>query len=801
MQAPSRSPADIINASIIILALFYLGYIFRFLLTSEPIPSSDLPGHIAAIERLRPHLLHGRIIYYDSFWFGGVTAFYCFLPHVVAALLSIPLETVTSSPVELSLHLMLYAGICLLPLSLRYAAVPFARNLFAERSRYNQIRWLLSLCAFVLAHWFLNHESSHLGFGANAVIGIGLFPQLFGWHVMLLHSGMLFRLVMVGGRREMIGTVLATAVVFFTHPFTAFYSLFIASLSFLWFGGSRMKILVAHLIGAGMTAFWYLPVVYYAGEFGVGDTAPPQGDILKFLFKYPLSDLLAHAGSFLRGLTVPIDFTYPLIGVLLCILIASPATRGGKLVITGLAFSMLAALVLTGTYAAASFPVTIHYQRFPALIVLHFLAVLAVAPLALFSGGDGAAPKKVGLRGGAVAAVLLLCFTSSAVLPPQALRDVSRPQAAILPPEITALMATLAKYSGTGRVFFERIDEHEGFSRLSLFYPTAKLANATGTETVNGPFVMSSIAYRLVAETAYLLGARVYRSPLLFAGSSNVSEGVKIAQLMEFGVDTIVTTDGPFFELVKKYGSVLPAESDRYRIVRLPNEHTSPVRYSPKQFVGYVDKQGTLPFKFLEYYFFSQEALTPRFELLQLQSIEDAPPQLDKIIVNDSETLSGGKIVAINFQPHHPLDHFAIDYAWNHELRDYESTRRYLNEEARLPATLVPATDRGLEPNNQISQEPVLKWTDDFQSFTLTGLVPQRLVRINYSYFPYWNSDDGTLFRGSEERMFFLAKNERATFTFNPWHTWPAWLGAMLSVLSLGAVAACGTLCAASKKC
>src|SRR5205823_5228474 len=107
-----------------------LAYWYRLYFSAAALPSVDLPGHVAMVERLADELRSGHLVFYDRAWFtgGSVFQFYGFLPELVAALLSIPLRAFSDHAAQLAVNLLLVAGCAALPWSMVFSIRALSAN-------------------------------------------------------------------------------------------------------------------------------------------------------------------------------------------------------------------------------------------------------------------------------------------------------------------------------------------------------------------------------------------------------------------------------------------------------------------------------------------------------------------------------------------------------------------------------------------------------------------------------------------------------------------------------------------------
>ena len=128
--------------------------------SSEAFHSWDLHGHIALTARLREHMVHGRLFFFDHWWFTGWEAFRYYPPfgQILAAVVSFPLSLVSNDPVRLSCQSLLGLSIALLPLSM----FGMAKELLSAKGERLSVTtsFPLACASSFLAVWFLGHPDS-----------------------------------------------------------------------------------------------------------------------------------------------------------------------------------------------------------------------------------------------------------------------------------------------------------------------------------------------------------------------------------------------------------------------------------------------------------------------------------------------------------------------------------------------------------------------------------------------------------------------------------------------------------------
>ena len=773
---------------------------FQLHLTNQAVASVDLPGHVAATERLLEQLRQFNFnpTFYDPRWFSGWPAFhfYAFLCHLLTAVLGLVLGIVFDSPVRLAAHLVLVLGCALLPWSMFYFASPLLRQLCAgDESKARSLRSVLALSAVTFSFWFLNHDGQWYGVGAASVMNIGLFSQLLGWHWLLINLGALLRVL----NREPSGAYwfvsVSFALLFLSHSLTSIYGAFLAVLSFFWFYQHRLLIAKAYLLGLGLCAFWLLPFLAYSSAYVGFDHSVPQGDFLEIFLRYPLYDLYRTFKTWFGGEFQAIDITNVLVLFLLVAAFGNLRLRSSPLFIAFGVFSLIGVVVFSSEFVASSIPLGIHYYRFAAYTLLLVSALFCVIPLAFLTGARSTVGLRRFLPPGAVAAILGVCLASTVAFPhSEREKIVLNSTNGHLSTE-DQVLDYLDAQEVSGRVLFGYFRD-DRFTYLAAHYMESQLFAKTGRETVTGLFAQSSLAYRMPIASANLLDLKTYNLPLLFTANSDLDDDTKLRQLLEFGVSHLVIGQKAALDRLRPYSHGEPKQIGPYTVVQIADQQFGLVQEVTKQLIGYVDQRGNLPFNFIEFYFYANKRFTNNFELISLPEDEPVPEGISTVIVNGntgtmaetpSINIADGtqsrqtRIVRLDYRNSFQLDHYNMWYGRNFERDEYNAVERYLTRELRLDIELLQVekkADQRRPPSTNFH------WDPDYQGFSVSDLTPGRFYRVNYSYFPYWRSNEARVFRGSGERIFIVPDKSQVRLHYTRTHTVSFWLGVALSLAS-----------------
>lgn len=138
----------------------------------------------------------------------------------------------------------------------------------------------------------------------------------------------------------------------------------------------------------------------------------------------------------------------------------------------------------------------------------------------------------------------------------------------------------------------------------------------------------------------------------------------------------------------------------------------------------------------------------------------------------------------VQFQePRTPFSHYTRFYPIIPTIDRYPALESYLDGNLQLPNRIAQFYSKKLSTEEEIPVD--LIWHPKAQEFHLRGLTPGETMRINYSYFPLFKSSDGTLYRGSGERIFFVPDKTEATISYSIRNDRGVWLGWLTTVISV----------------
>lgn len=772
---------DLISRSIFIGYACLLAYWFTALLSAHPLASEDLPAHIALIERLQEQLLSGRIFFYDTAWFGGWPAFqfYGFAAHLFIAIVALPLSLFTENSVLLATHLSLFVALAVLPISISYCATALLNDgLSKYPTLHNPLRIVISVFSCTLAFWFLNHDEQFYGLGAGAALFVGLFSQTFAWHLLLLYLGVLLRAI---SETRHISLTILVALLIITHPLTAIYAISCGLIIAIWHPRVRKKFLYSHLFGLGLISFWLFPFLALSKHYTLPDPFPAGGDILALVSRYPLPNLIELFSNEGAGAFTKFNIIFIVLPILLLIPFFNREVRRSKLLLTLLVGVIILTVFFSSALITASIPLGLHYYRFQAYAVLTLLCVAAAVPALCSVSRDRKQRSIVINRPMLILWVGLALLGLVSTLQFSTLEQKNADQANKHLPLVAHQKVLDTLKNGGQRVLFEHYNNYRRYPYLASNDLFSQLHAKTSLETLNGLFIESSLAYRMPIATAAKLGADTYHSYLVFSESYDLTREEQIEQLRELGVSQIVVGTEKFRNSLQPFIEKNPTQIGPYTIVKLLGVNSAIAQTTKKTTIGYIDKSGTLPFYFLEFYFYSRSALYKSFDLIDLTEQKNIPPRVTTILLNgkiNDNTLKNNAVIQIR-EPQAQFSHYTRNYQPQRTIIRYQRLAKHLDQHLKLPAPT------SLE-NQQTDSTPEFSWQTKNQSFELANLRKGELIKVNYNYFPLWRCSGGTLYRGSAERMFFLPTAEQAICTYSIRYAPGFWLGCLVSLLSIG---------------
>jgi hypothetical protein len=771
----------------------------------------DLPGHVAVVEKMMQQLPHFRMVFFDPGWFAGwsLDSFYAPLGHVVTAFFAYFLALVSKDPAQYACHIGLGLGSATLPLSVWYFSSGFARSIKRGENLTAAEATVLAISVCFLTFWFLNSDKENNNLGLGAVMGIGLYTQLFAWHFFLLHGGALVRLIDTRLRRyEVLCAVLFAAVVL-THTLTALLSLgFVVLLSF-WYRDRSLQLWRFHLIGLALSAYWLLPALAYAKRFSVVSTIKGSGDIFEIMVRYPGNLLIRQIQSLMAGHGGTVDTGYLIVSLYFGLMFVLPQLRRSSIFVAFCCIDIVAYVVTSSAFVAKCFYLTIHYYRFLGDEVLVFVVLMSLVPFALLQPFYDARNwhkwhvllfKKIVL----VTLLLISCggiYSTIVFANPNHQRMIELYNKT--PPFQDKVIDYFRNQKLKGRVAFEFFDDDGKFGSWAAHYLESRLFHETGFESLSGLFMESANSYRMPATALSNIDAHIWATCLVFSNPENRTEEQALRELRECGVTHIVCgKDSKVFPRIKDHLIAQPEIIGPYAICQispLPVWQVEPLNPG-KTLVGYEDRAGTLPFEYLEFYALTNNDLSSQFDFIDLtkQDREKTARDVHIVITNMGERTEPMKVtnpgelktirpLQINFAQYDLIDDAHVWYQEAPELDYFVAISDYLKRlqltrRLQLVRDSLPKELRTTAPYNGI---PTFDWADSFQSIVLRNLEPGRLVKVDYSYLPFWHSSQSDIFQGTYAQMYVLPRSNTVRLSFNQLHSMPYWIGVALSLSAL----------------
>lgn len=755
---------------------------FWFYFTDGPVASVDLPSHIALAEQYRLHWWKGRWFFYDHTTFTGYPAlhFYGFLPVLCTTLLSYPLELLSIDPVRLAAHVILVLGLALLPWTffraIRAIGVHAVRGDIPEAPAP-----VIALIASLASFWFINHDHQWFGIGAAAVMNIGLFAQLFAWHFFLLSLAALCdELRGVASRLW-----LWWAGIIVSHLMTAVFAGALFLFAFVWHAELRRTLLRHALQGVGAAAFWLVPCAWYLGNFTAYDVYRPKGDFLELFYRYPLWGLYQSLASAWHGNFSRLEITYFLWMACTAAFFLLPRFQRSRLYIGLFVFQLLALVIFSSGFVATSIPLGLHYYRFIGFCFLLWTIILASVLCNLWI------PRGMSAIGNALLVIVVLCSFVSVVRFPHYEREkIKAHRTTSYLSDQEAVLNYFTSLPDKGRVYVEYLADYSLYPPLTAHYIASNLWRRSGFESGVSSHLQESLAYRMYVVTANRLGAKTYNVPLLFIERATGDDEFLIQQLIDFGFTHVVAAREPFIKRVAPFALSEPKHFGIYTVVQIADPPIPTVTPLKKIAVGYHDALGTLPFRLVQYYFHARVGLSKLFELVDVPDVSAVPDAIPLLLVNEpataipsTEESKSETRVSFEYRRNYTLTHYDVHYPHNVELDTYHAVERYFDSKLKLTAQLRRLGSQVAK--SELPPMPDIRRRQNGEAMEMHGLVPGKLYRINYSYFPYWRAEGGTLFRGQGERMFLLAEQPSVEMRFNPWRSIVPLLGVCITLITL----------------
>ena len=707
------------TASIIVLLVSSL---LLFLIFSDFLsinyPTEDLPAHIEISRRLVNALKSGYLFFYDRFWFSGWPAFqfYGFLPHLVAGICSI----VVSYNLEQVIRFISILACSLLPFSFYFSIT---------RANQKSNRLLIALLSASFSLWFLKLDEPFFGVGFGAILGVGLFPQAFGWHFILLSLGCIF------SRSKCLSLIIAMS--FIGHTLSGVVVILFCLIWFLLNPEDRKYIAFSVLLGFGLISFWVYPFLKFNANFTSADVYRVPRDCLSLLFRYPLTEI-----SIQRILNGEIEL-FRLIFIFATLVLLWFGSRFENKKIKNLTLIILLLTIFTSSdYIASSNFLALHYYRIDGLLILPVL-VLFASILAQFMASNKAANSIL------VIALLAAIYNSSSYSP-DTLKKVRSSQANSEQPnsEMTEVINYLKE--SKSRIF---VEFNNDYNRVPLYSGHLIESSLLDKEIANGLFVESSNTSRFLSFSAEILGGSSFHGYLLFIRDTDIDPASALKQLQSFSIQTVVASSEKFAKSLENLIGPPVFTKGIYKIFNISG--AALIEEVNKPLVGYVDLSNQLPFTIISQYFYSRNKLFNTFQLINITPSSILPTQLEHLMINGekdqilkflSKNKTNAKILPFYERAELTFSSTRTTYPVDKKVEIFKRVKSFfdkkINLENRLTVKTVEPTD-----NQQLS----LNW--ETNRLKLNNLRANKLYLINYSFSPLFKSNSMDVYRAGQERI------------------------------------------------
>ena len=739
-----------------ILSLLWFGRYLNY----SAVVSVDLPGHVALIQRLGEQLLHGRLFFYDTWWFGGwsVYQFYGFFAHLFTAFL-LPLTGMLSpDPALLAVHLVLLIGCAALPCSVYLAARVLQSGEDLGGDGY-PVASMTALLSCVFTFWFLNQPLDFFGIGAGSLWNGGLYTQIFAWHLSAFIWAGLFSISKIANAKTLCVTAILFSVLICTNIFAAVFSGFIFIATFLRFSKARSAILLLLLISFGLSCFWWLPMVMTASDYTINHSEPPEGDFLGLLIRQPLAQFFMQIKKLFSGVFVPVELAPLIAGLIVLASISSPRFWRLERSVANLLIALLALILFSSHYIAESLPLGLHYYRFTSFILFYLIILIVSNGVHLYHVAEDLILRTKAYRifrsSVAIFCILSLSMTFAIGILRERVVDKSAERSSNKSQQ--KVLAALNIGVGKGRVAFEYFRDRAIFSFLSPHYLESQLASRTGRETIQGLFIQSSLSTQFAAQSLKSFGFDAYRIPPLWGDDALLPADLALEQLKDFNVGAVVAVNKKATQLLSEQVGASVVTIDPYQIVSFPESKAATLDPIFKKIIAYRDRAGGLPFKYLESVFYNSPELYRRTHLIELLSKADAAPSGAIVLVHGDKL--NEEEIAIQL-PRGILNRSLLEA--DQEKHLYQALATLINREI-LAQLLLKA-----QIANTIAEPLILKpFSAHSQEFTLASLKPGIPYALPYSYSPYFSALGGKLYRGIREGMVIVSGGDQMVLRFS----------------------------------
>lgn len=766
--------------------LLVLGFVFGgVLVSSEILPGWDTVGHYTAIREFTHHLTEGRFFSYSLSWFGGAPLVSLYPPLSFIVVAVITLVTGIDTPMFLlAFRWFVFLCFALFPVPFYF----FLKEFFDRRTASWGV-WL--------SLWWVFYPKliSSIGVGAGGALFYGLFGQTLSTYFLLWYLVMLRRLL-VGDAprwRSGVGMALALALIILSHTVTTIAA-FVATAVLagyhwrrLWGDHRRFGLIfAAGLLGVLLASFWLLPYLHHL-PLSSGERIDAKEFLKSPLFAVLPLDWTRGAREGLGAL----QWGWVLFGLLLVAGVrkALRSRRTELLVLLGVTVALFGVEYLTNLLPH----LVLHYYRFYSLVVV--LAV-ALAALGLRTMVDACARHRVAQWVALALGALCLAQLVGASwgFARGAIDGVNERRVSGIPQDLP-YYGTFERYPAvaSGRHMIDVLHAErlpEPVERVLPDMPPVTTVSRLGSMH----FLNSLIP--LVNEQPVLFGLYAESSPQLpfiFPLMNRISDDnilwgrvrdleynayfrsqppeTMIDRLRLFGVNYVVSASGALSQTMETAsGTERLTNAGAFSLFHLSGAR--PLVYRTDYAPGlYLDADGSLPFRSVALGWFSVPELLP-------YHLAAWPKSLSAL--TSSDAASFGYLVVGMSRPDRALLERLQLLGKPLLVLNVASTASVVGQQIRELTDFRPVagsyrgSDDFMQPNTEQLQAlsefvrayaPPLATTSP-EAFSWThnaiGVRGKGPLVINAGYFPYWISDQATVFPVTPYQMLVIADGEVA---------------------------------------
>lgn len=730
----------------------FLAYRFKFCFSSDPFQSVDLHPHVELSRKMAFQLSQGRIFFYDPSQFSGwvVSLFYPTLAHVVAAVIAIPLGSFSSDPIRLAVQGLLGLSLSTLPISLRFALRGLSGTL-------RGCGYLSSICSL----WFLSLPLSSQGIGGDAAIAAGLYPQVLAWAPFLWAIGLAS--TTEGRLRLFLPIVLAALMLL--HPITALAGIFVCCLLML-FKQNRKLCLQMGALSVALPLFWLLPFSLAAKDWLPVHPIASNPSLFPLLFQG--SSYLNREGQ-KEWLWIFLALSLAL-GLLLSVFPRPKKEKTSFLLSLSLLFGMI---FLQSDFLLEHLGGSFHSYRLSGPLALLGIVLATTASLSFL--------QAISSR------VMFCCLLPLALLLFSRFPESLAEKNLSLFREESALSENFSRLlqRREGRTYFEYLGLSEADRHPSPHFLFSR--SSRNIETLNGLFLQSSLSHRFIDWTARNLGISTYGLPNIMGDAIGFSAEELLAGFAPFRLNTLVVGSERNILPLGNVQGMLRKNDGVYTLLKVPeNLRTS----TDRPLLAYWDKNKTLPFQFLEYFFFTDAQLSQRYDVVEIDGNSPLPRRVSGVLINSpknendmGDTLKrisvGTPFLNFDFRPETATNILHGEFA--PEEAKFLQIRSFLRELLHLPHQLEELSFEKLPRALPLD----VRFDEREQRIYFRG-TPSVLSILPYSASPGWNSlsPGSSVMRAYPERLADISEKDEEMIQFSYWHLRGSRSGFLLSVLA-----------------